>query len=361
MNDVSTCERRSLQCGAAALWDVARRRGLTCGAVSHPLRVCPRTLRRWRAAESHASEPRSVGRPRFTLNRDLRSAIRRAVKELGVRTGVATFQQRFPQVPRRVLAAVKNHYRRTLFRWRRRQLARLEWRQPGRVWAIDHTEPPLTMQNQSDFILSVRDLATGLQLAWEPIRRADAETTVAVLTRLFAEHGPPLVLKSDNGKALTQGGVPVFLAEHQVTPLVSPVYRPQYNGSCEAGVKAMKTRTADLACLADRPGRWTSEDLAHALQIANEHHRAGPHTPSRRERWEDRSSLTQTERAQFLFTLAHHREQLVALHASPLTKSQTRTLERQSTAQTLVELGHLIIHRRPNTPPQKEQQADRIS
>ena len=64
------------------------------------------------------------------------------------------------------------------------------------------------MDHKYDYILSVRDLASGVQLAWQPIRRADADTTIALLSRLFAEHGPPLVLKSDNGKALTQGDIP---------------------------------------------------------------------------------------------------------------------------------------------------------
>lgn len=360
VNDASTCERHSLHCGAAALADVAQRKGATCAAVSHRLHVCQRTLRRWRAAERRVAEPCRVGRRRFQLDRETQRAIRRAVKELGVRTGVATFQKRFPQVPRRVLAAVKDHYRQVLRRWRRRQLARLEWTQPGRVWAIDHAQPPLTMSGH-DFILSVRDLASGLQLAWEPIRCADAETTVAVLTQLFAEHGPPLVLKSDNGKALTQGGVPALLAQHQVTPLISPVYRPQYNGSCEAGVKAMKVRTEDAACLADRSCHWTREDLAHALQVANEHHRIAPHAPTKLQRWQERAPIAPEERDTFLLTLAINLGQHLAARPGPLTKQQTKTLERQSVAQTLVELGLLIIHRRLNTTPNKEQKADRIT
>lgn len=360
VNDVSICERRSLHCGAAALCDVARRRDTTCVAVSRHLHVCPRTLRRWRAAERRAEPPSCLGRRRFQLSREIRNAIHRAVKELGVRTGVATFQKRFPQVPRRVLAAVKNHYHRVLLRWRRRQLARLEWTQPGRVWAIDHAEPPLTIDNKYDYLLSVRDLGSGVQLAWKEIRRADADTTVAVLSCLFAEHGPPLVLKSDNGKALTQGGVPALLAQHEVTPLVSPVYRPQYNGSCEAGVKAMKTRTEDAANLADRSRHWTSEDLAHALQIANEHHRRGPRSPSKLQCWQARAPIASEERDTFLLTLDINRGLHQAARPGPLTKQQAKTLERQSVAQTLVELGLLIIHRRPNTSPNKEQKADRI-
>jgi hypothetical protein len=259
-----------------------------------------------------------------------------------------------------VLAAVKSHYRHTLLRWRRRQLARLEWTRPGRVWAIDHAEPPLMMEHKYNYILAVRDLASGVQLAWQPIRRADADTTVVVLQQLFAEHGPPLVLKSDNGKPLTGSAVAALLALHEVTPLVSPIHRPQYNGSCEAGVRAMKTRTEDVACLADRSRRWTSEDLAHALQIANEHHRYGPHSPSRLAPWQQRPPITTVERSAFMSALAACRSQLAAAQAGPLTKQQTRTLERRSVAQALVEQGLLVIHRRLNTSPNNETKAVRV-
>jgi transposase InsO family protein len=352
------CPERELRCGAVALWESAARRGATCCEVSRRLTVCPRTLRRWRVTAEPAGE---VGRPGFRLDRALRQAIRRSIKQLGVRTGVDTFKARFPHVPRRVLAAVKSHYRRTLLRWRRRQLAHLEWTRPGHVWAIDHAEPPLTMEHKYKYILAVRDLASGVQLAWQPIRRADADTTVAVLAQLFADQGPPLVLKSDNGKPLTGSAVATLLALHEVTPLISPIHRPQYNGSCEAGVRAMKTRTEDLACLADRSRRWTSEDLAHALQIANEHHRSGPHSPSRLALWQQRSPITTAERSAYLLALTACRTQLAATQAGPFTKQQTRTLERRSVAQTLVEQGLLVIHRRPDTSPNKEPKADRVS
>ena len=183
----------------------------------------------------------------------------------GPRTGVATFKARFPEVPRRQLTQFKRRYRRVVNRWRRRHLARLEWTRPGAVWAMDHAKAPLSI-GSCESILSVRDLASGHQLAWTPIRQADADTTVTLLGALFAEHGAPLVLKSDNGKALTQGGVPELLTRHGVTPLVSPAYRPQYNGSCEVGVRAMKARTEDLAFVNDRSGHWTADDLDHALR-----------------------------------------------------------------------------------------------
>jgi transposase InsO family protein len=350
-----------LQCQAVALWQSAARQGATCRDVGRRLAVSPRTLRRWRHSAADDPPGHDPGRPRFRLDRELLREIRQSIKELGTRSGVETFKARFPQAPRRVLAAVKNHYRYVLSRWRRRQMARLEWTQPGRVWAIDHAQPPLTMDGKYDYLLSVRDLASGQQLAWEPIRQADATTSVAVLTQLFAEHGPPLVLKSDNGKPLTAGGVPPLLAQHQVTPLISPVYRPQYNGSCEAGVKAMKVRTEDLAIVNDRSRHWTGEDVAQALRLANEFHRSGPRTASRAERWRQRSRITTADRATFLAALAACRTQLTAAQTSPLTQQQTRTLERRSVAQALVEQGLLVIHRRPNTSPNKSLKADRIS
>lgn len=300
-------------------------------------------------------------RPRFRLDRDLRREIRQSIKQLGTRSGVATFKARFPQVPCRTLAAVKHHYRYVLARWRRRRLARLEWTRPGSVWAIDHAQPPLAIAGKYDHLLAVRDLASGQQLGWEPIRQADAATSVEVLARLFAEHGPPLVLKSDNGKALTAGGVPALLAAHEVTPLVSPVYRPQYNGSCEAGVKAMKVRSEDVALIHDRSRHWSTEDLTDALRIANEFHRSSPRSVSRAERWQQRTAIASAERASFLAALAACREQHTTTQAGPLTKQQTRTLERRSLAQALVEQGLLVIHRRPNTSPNKSPEADRIS
>jgi hypothetical protein len=344
-----------------ALWHSAAKDGATCRDVGRRLAVSPRTLRRWRQSAVEDPPGREPGRPPFRLDRELRREIRESIKQLGSRSGVETFKARFPQVPRRVLAAVKNHYRYVLSRWRRRQLARLEWTQPGRVWAMDHAKPPLTMDAKYDYLLSVRELATGQQLAWEPIRQADATTTVALLTRLFAEHDPPLVLKSDNGKPLTAGGVPALLLAHQVTPLISPVYRPQYNGSCEAGVKAMKVRTEDVALTHDRSGRWNGEDVAQALRIANEFHRSGPRTASRAKRWQQRLPITSEERDRFLTALAGCRARLMAAQASPLTKQQTRTLERRSVAQALVERGLLVIHRRPNTSPNNSPNADRIS
>ena len=47
----------------------------------------------------------------------------------------------------------------------------------------------------------IRDLASHCQLAWRPVRGETADDVLPVLQELFALHGPPLVLKNDNGSA----------------------------------------------------------------------------------------------------------------------------------------------------------------
>ena len=61
-----------------------------------------------------------------------------------------------------------------------------------------------------------------------------ADFVVGTLLILFLRFGPPLVLKADNGSAFDNDQVRGLLAAWGVTLLLSPVRRPQYNGSIEA-------------------------------------------------------------------------------------------------------------------------------
>ena len=42
----------------------------------------------------------------------------------------------------------------------------LSWNRPGAVWAIDHSQPPRPVDGCYDKILAIRDLTSGMQLAW---------------------------------------------------------------------------------------------------------------------------------------------------------------------------------------------------
>ena len=101
------------------------------------------------------------------------------------------------------------------------------------MWAADFKERREPIEGRYAWILAVKDLASRCQLAWLPVEEQTAETVQAVYAQLFAEHGPPLVLKSDNGGPFRDEGTKQLLAEHLVVPLYNPRRRPAYNGGVE--------------------------------------------------------------------------------------------------------------------------------
>jgi hypothetical protein len=67
------------------------------------------------------------------------------------------------------------------------------------------------------------------------------ETVAAHLEQLFFRHGPPLVLKRDNGPNLNQQAVDEVLTRYLDMPLNSPPHYPPYNGGMECAVRELKT------------------------------------------------------------------------------------------------------------------------
>ena len=57
------------------------------------------------------------------------------------------------------------------------------------------------------------------------------------LEQLFLRHGPPLVLKRDNGSNLNHQAVEEVLARYLVIPLNSPPHYPPCNGGMECAVR----------------------------------------------------------------------------------------------------------------------------
>lgn len=157
-------------------------------------------------------------------------------------------------MPRREIEDLLRRYRRVWRRRQRRLLHILHWRRPGTVWAIDFAEPPLPIEGSFEYLLAVRDLASGMQLPWLPVADQTAQTTIAALEAMFRQHGPPLVLKSDNGSAFIAELTAKCLERWRVTNLRSPPEYPEYNGACEAGIGSMKSRTHHQAARRGTPG-----------------------------------------------------------------------------------------------------------
>lgn len=288
---------------AASAW--AGQRGWRAGEVARRLSVSPRSLRRWAGQEVKAV-PR--GRPVVRAGREAREAVIEQLAEHGAGVSVARLRAAAPGVRRAEAADLRGRYRRMLRDQKRGRLARLCWTRPGAVWAADFAWPPEVIEGRYPRLVSVRDLASGMQLAWQPSAGEAADSACAVLGRLFREHGAPLVLKLDNGPAFLSAALERLLSQNGVEVLHSPRYTPQYNGSVEAGVGAMKGRTEACAARRGSAGGWTWEDAECARQESNDApvgRRAS--SPTRQEVWEARAGISAEARAAFAAEVSRQR------------------------------------------------------
>jgi transposase InsO family protein len=187
--------------------------------------------------------------------------------------------------------------------WRSRNrlvLQVLHWQRPGSIWAIDFAKPPASIDGCFAYVLAVRDLASNYQVLWLPVTDETAQTAIDALTAAFHEHGPPLVLKSDNGSAFLARETTKLLVQWRVCHLRSPPDLPEYNGSCEAGIGSMKTRTHHQARRRGYPGEWTCDDVEAARLQANQTARPwGCRGPTPDQVWQQRRSIKRLERRAF--------------------------------------------------------------
>jgi transposase InsO family protein len=243
------------------------------------------------------------GRPARRADLKTRRQLLALIELLGPGVGVPSLQAAFPQMARREVRDILCRYRRAWKRKRRLLALVLHWQRPGSVWAIDFAEPPLPVDGCYKYLFAVRDLASGKQLLWLPVTDESARTAVDALELLFRQHGPPLVLKSDNGSAFIAHETQRLLDRWRVWPLRSPPEWPEYNGACEAGIGSMKTRTHHEASRCGRPGAWTCEDVEAARLQANETARPrGLYGPTPEEAWRQRKAISAKDRTVFAET-----------------------------------------------------------
>jgi hypothetical protein len=230
---------------------------------------------------------------------------------------------------------------------------------------MDFTQPSHPVDGIYDVLFAVRDLASHRQLVWQPLTGETAEAVVPVLRELFAQHGPPLVLKNDNGSAFIAKATHAALLEATVAQLFSPPRRPQYNGALERSNGTLKIYTHQQAVVAGHPFRWTSDDLERARQLANTISRPWGHDgPTPEEAWQQRAPITDDERARFQATLAEQRleaaRDLALDTAGALSVSQRAELDRLALSRTLQHLGYLT-KTRVQRPPKKPKRLSRAA
>ena len=264
------------------------------------------------------------------------------MKELGPATSVATLRDCFPWLPRVELEDLLKRYRRVWQKRHQHAPHSLRWQRVGAVWAMDFSEAPRPIDGVYPYLFAVRDLASHQQLLWLPTFDMRAVTVIDALWRLFHTHGVPLVLKADNGSAFLADTTQDFLLSVGVSLLFSPPRTPWYNGSIEAGIGSLKTRTERHA---DHPGYWTCDDVAAAQIEANATARPQGETgPTPDELWSTRRAITPEERRLFQETVRSRRAELGP--QGERSSREERCMQRKAIRRVLVEHGILLFSRR---------------
>lgn len=315
-----------------------------------------RTLQQWEDRwKTDRLAAHGRGRPIEPLTTEQLQGLYETINTMGVQTGVVVLQGLFPGIPRAEVAYYLKEARR---KWQEHEAFMIEciiWKHAGRVWAMDHLEAPVPIDGKYPYILAVRDLASGEMLLCLPVEHADGASTRDALKHLFKQHGAPLVLKSDNGSALICEEVSQLLRKKKIKKLLSPPGYPCYNGSIEAGIGALKTRTHHEAARHERPGEWTCDDVEAARLQANYTARPrGAKGSTPQQMWENRSMILAEERESFFEAVSEQERKIVQKHkdeAGEFTAREVARIERTAISTALKRKGYFVSRRRRIIPP----------
>ncbi len=347
---------------AATVCSELTKHGRRLGSMADRLCVSRKTLCRWRHRCHQAYPPLPRGRPCKQSPYAARLATLQWLDREGPHLGLPSLRAAFPDMPRCELRELQRAYRQAFQATHRRITEELTWHRAGRVWAMDHSQPPHPVDSVFSSILSVRDLASGMQLAWLPVADETADITIAVLKPLLEKHGPPLIIKSDNGSAFKSREMAKLLKTRRIVWLPSPPVTPWYNGGCEAANGSMKARTRYFA---GNPDRWTSSDLNKAMHQANELARPEGHlSPAPEERWRQRLPITEDERTELSTAIEKHRKNVIDELNEPFdpnNRRQQHQVHRQAVRRALLDVGLLTVTRRSIPLPLRSTNWDRFS
>lgn len=339
---------------------------MTTSEIAKILGVAKRTLEEWRHDwRETRMKIRLRGRPPERVDPDTREALLWTLWRVGPTIGLPALQGRFPFVAERELENFIARYRK---QWDRGHLPQsLHWPRVGRVWAMDYSKVPCAIEGFFEEILTVRDMASGMEIDAVAVVAESGEATAAILERLFLEHGAPLAIKRDNGGSLATQEVQAVLDRFGVVILPSPAYTPSYNGSCESGNGSVKDIAAHVAQRNGRAEQWGLDDLKEAVLIMNSTFRRwGPKGPTYGEVWASRQPISEKEREAFLALVRQGilhaeerreierigKEQEAAASGKKLRKQravskQERVIDqRRAVRNALVACGYLVFRRR---------------
>jgi transposase InsO family protein len=322
---------------------------------AHRLGLSERTLRQWEydLGDKPMSIP-SLGRPMADSGPEQQQSVVHLLNVCGPGVTVATLREHFPTMARNELTELLRGYRQAWRSQHRRAPHVLRWLRPGTVWAMDFAEPPNPIDGRFPYLLAVRDLASGRNLLWRPVEADNAEVVIRELKPLFMSHGAPWVMKTDNGPAFIADPLARFLGRWQCLSLFSPPYTPSYNGSIEASIRSLKTRSERRAAELGHPGQWTSAVVEAARQEANATARPRRlHGATPDDVWFVRRPMTAVDRDQFRATVDRMRQEVHIEKRLPaveeLSRNEQAGVDRIAIRRALV-AHDLLLFRRKSIP-----------
>ncbi|XP_013927119.1 PREDICTED: uncharacterized protein K02A2.6-like [Thamnophis sirtalis] len=132
-----------------------------------------------------------------------------------------------------------------------------EWEAPRGPWSRLHVDFAGPFHGQN-FLIMVDAYSRWVELVL--MTSTTAESTVRALRRLFATHGLPDILVSDNGPQFTATTFQEFLAEQGIRHAPTAPYHPACNGQAEWAVHSAKEALGRMDW-----GDWQSRVVAYML------------------------------------------------------------------------------------------------
>ena len=186
-------------------------------------------FRRWKHRLACGQPPFSKPGPKkvVPLNLDeLRGRVCRLEHGRQRSRGVGELYRQYQrQISRRDLEVLTETVRRELLQLHQAELRHLTWQVPGLVWSLDDAELARFTDHKLH-LHQVQDLASRYKFTPLVGEQVLGETVALHLEQLFEQHGPPLVLKRDNGSNLNHQAVEEVLRRYLVIPLNSPPHYP---------------------------------------------------------------------------------------------------------------------------------------
>ena len=139
------------------------------------------------------------------------------------------------------------------------------WKWPAEPWSrlhIDHAGPFLG----KTFLLLIDAHSKWLEIVTVP--STSSQSTIQELRKIFATHGLPETIVSDNATSFTSAEFKEFVAKNGIRHITSAPYHPATNGLAERAVQTFK----------ESMRKSTRGDLETKLARFLFHYRTTPHT-----------------------------------------------------------------------------------